>query len=291
MVQWQGISEFVAVAESESFTGAAKRLTLSTAQVSRQISALEARLSIKLFYRTTRKVSLTQEGELFYRQCRAVLDALEAAERDITNLQQTPHGNIKLTAPVTYGEQEILPLINDFLRQYPDIRVNAFLTNQNLDLIEQGYDLAIRIGKLENSSLRAKKLTRRTNYVCASPAYLERCGTPRSLSALAGHNCLLGTLDHWRFWQNGQEKNIRVKGNIRYNSGTALVDAALKGMGLVKLPHYYLQQHLESGQLVTVLDDFRQQEEVIWGVYPDNRHLSPKIRLLLDFLAEKLAGK
>ena len=125
MVQWQGISEFVAVAESESFTGAAKRLTLSTAQVSRQISALEARLSIKLFYRTTRKVSLTQEGELFYRQCRAVLDALEAAERDITNLQQTPHGNIKLTAPVTYGEQEILPLINDFLRQYPDIRVNA----------------------------------------------------------------------------------------------------------------------------------------------------------------------
>ncbi|WDE01717.1 LysR substrate-binding domain-containing protein [Thalassomonas actiniarum] len=288
-MQWQGISEFVAVAESESFTGAAKRLTLSTAQVSRQISALEARLSIKLFYRTTRKVSLTQEGEVFYRQCRAVLDDLEAAERGITNLQQTPRGNIKLTAPVTYGEQQVLPLINDFIQDYPDISVSAFLTNQNLDLVEQGYDLAIRIGKLENSSLMAKKLTRRNNYVCASPAYLKQHGIPDSLTDLGGHNCLLGTLDHWCFCHNGAEKNIRVKGNIRYNSGTALVDAALKGIGLVKLPHYYLMQYLETGQLVTVLDKFQQQEEIIWGVYPGNRHLSPKIRLLLDFLADKLA--
>ena len=289
MKQWEGISEFVAVAETASFTMAAKRLAISTPQVSRQISALEARLTIKLFYRTTRKVSLTQEGQVFYQQCRGVLDALDAAERAITNLQSKPQGSIKLTAPVTYGEQQVLPLINDFLGLYPDIDINALLTNQRVDLIEDGYDLAIRIGKLEDSSLMAKKLTTRTNFVCASPKYLKMFGNLESLAALTDHNCLLGTLDYWRFLENGKEKNIRVSGNIRYNSGTALVDAALKGIGIVQLPHYYVQNQVQDGNLITLLDQFRQQEEIIWGVYPSNRHLSPKIRLLVDFLAEKLA--
>ena len=287
-MQWEGISEFVYVAENESFTQDSKKMAISTAQVSRQISALEKRLNIKLFYRTTRKVSLTEEGRIFYQHCRGVLDGLDAAERAITNLQSKPQGKIKLTTPVTYGEQQILPLVNNFMHQYSDIEVTAFLSNQQIDLVEGGYDLAIRLGKLNDSSMMAKKLGKRTNYVCASPAYLSKHGIPHSLSELNNHSCLLGTLDYWHFRESGKEKNIRVTGRIRYNNGFGLVDAALKGLGIVQLPDYYVQHHLQSGALTTLLDHYREPDEGIWAVYPQNRHLSPKIRLLVDYLAEQL---
>ncbi|WDE09293.1 LysR family transcriptional regulator [Thalassomonas viridans] len=287
-MQWEGISEFVYVAENESFTQASKKMAISTAQVSRQISALEKRLNVKLFYRTTRKVSLTEEGRVFYQHCRSVLDGLDEAERAITNLQSRPQGKVKLTAPVTYGERQILPLINDFMLQYTDVEVSAYLSNQQVDLVDEGYDLAIRLGKLSDSSMMAKKLGKRTNYVCASPAYLEKYGTPHSLSELDKHRCLLGTLDYWRFSEAGKEKNIRVSGNLRYNSGFALVDAALKGLGIVQLPDYYVQQHQQSGELVTLLDNYRGPDEGIWAIYPHNRHLSPKIRLLVDYLAQHI---
>ena len=291
-MRWDGISEFVYVAEHESFTRAAKELGISTAQVSRQISALEKRLNIKLLYRTTRKVSLTEEGRVFYQHCRSVLDGLDAAEQAVSNLQSKPQGRIKLTAPVTYGEQQLLPLINDFMVQYSDIEVTAFLSNQKIDLIDGGYDLAIRIGQLSDSTMMAKKLSRRTNFVCAAPTYLEKYGTPRSLSDLSQHNCLLGTRDYWHFIENGKnadkEKNLRVSGTVQYNSGHSLVDAALKGLGIVQLPDYYVQQYLASGELVSLLDNYREPEESIWAIYPHNRHLSPKIRLLVDYLAEHL---
>ncbi|GAC11645.1 LysR substrate-binding domain-containing protein [Paraglaciecola chathamensis] len=287
-MQWEGINEFVYVAETESFTQASKNLAISTAQVSRQISALETRLNVKLFYRTTRKVSLTEEGRLFYQHCRSVLDGLEAAERAITNLQSKPQGTIRLTAPVTYGEQQILPLVNDFMQLYPDVEVSAYLSNQKIDLVEQGYDLAIRLGKLSDSSMMAKKLATRTNSVCASPEYLAKYGFPHSLSELNKHSCLLGTLDYWHFRDENKERNIRVKGRLRYNSGFSLVDAALKGLGIVQLPDYYVQEHIESGALVSLLDNYRESEEGIWAIYPRNRHLSPKIRSLVDYLAEHL---
>jgi DNA-binding transcriptional LysR family regulator len=287
-MKWEGVSEFVYVAENESFTQASKKMGISTAQVSRQISALEKRLSVKLFYRTTRKVSLTEEGRIFYQHCRSVLDGLEAAERAITNLQSKPQGKVKLTAPVTYGEQHILPLVNDFMKQYSDVEVSAYLSNQQIDLVEEGYDLAIRLGKLSDSTMMAKKLGKRTNYVCASPAYLDKHGIPHSLSELNKHSCLLGTLDYWHFRESGKEKNIRVTGKFRYNSGFGLVDAALKGLGIVQLPDYYVEHHLQSGDLLTLLDNYRVPDEGIWAVYPHNRHLSPKIRLLVDYLAEHL---
>ena len=299
-MRWDGISEFVHVAEYESFTRAAKELGISTAQVSRQISALEKRLNIKLLYRTTRQVSLTEEGRVFYQHCRGVLDGLDAAEQAVSNLQSKPQGRIKLTAPVTYGEQQLLPLVNDFMVQYRDIEVTAFLSNQKIDLVEGGYDLAIRIGKLSDSTMMAKKLSSRTNFVCAAPAYLEKYGIPHSLSELSGHNCLLGTRDYWHFIDAkkietktrkdaDKEKNLRVSGSVQYNSGHSLVDAALKGLGIVQLPDYYVQQYLTSGKLVSLLDNYREPEESIWAVYPHNRHLSPKIRLLVDFLAQHLA--
>ncbi|MEN2750315.1 LysR family transcriptional regulator [Psychrobacter sp. FBL11] len=296
-MRWDGISEFVYVAEYESFTRAAKELGISTAQVSRQISALEKRLSIKLLYRTTRKVTLTEEGRVFYQHCRGVLDGLDAAEQAVSNLQSKPQGRIKLTAPVTYGEQQLLPLVNDFMVQYSDIEVTAFLSNQKIDLVDGGYDLAIRIGKLSDSTMMAKKLSRRTNFVCAAPAYLKKYGIPNTLSDLSQHNCLLGTRDYWHFIDNDKhadkevdkEKNMRVSGTVQYNSGHSLVDAALKGLGIVQLPDYYVQQYLASGELVSLLDNYREPEESIWAVYPHNRHLSPKIRLLVDYLVARLA--
>jgi DNA-binding transcriptional LysR family regulator len=289
-MQWEGISEFVYVAENQSFTRASKKMALSTAQVSRQISALEKRLNIKLFYRTTRKVSLTEEGRVFYQHCRSVLDGLEAAERAITNLQSTPHGKIKLTAPVTYGEQQILPLVSNFMLQYNDIEVNAYLSNQQIDLVEGGYDLAIRLGKLSDSSMMARKLSQRTNFVCASPAYVAKYGAPHSLSELNKHSCLLGTLDYWQFREANKEKNIKVSGKLRYNSGFALVDAALKSLGIIQLPDYYVQEHLQNGALISLLDNHRVSDEGIWAVYPQNRLLSPKIRLLVDYLSMHLTS-
>lgn len=296
-MRWDGISEFVYVAEYESFTRAAKELGISTAQVSRQISALEKRLNIKLLYRTTRKVSLTEEGRVFYQHCRGVLDGLDVAEQAVSNLQSKPQGRIKLTAPVTYGEQQLLPLVNDFMVKYNDIEVTAFLSNQKIDLVDGGYDLAIRIGKLSDSTMMAKKLSHRTNFVCAAPAYLKKHGTPHSLSDLSQHNCLLGTRDYWHFIEDGKidseknadkEKNLRVSGSVQYNSGHSLVDAALKGLGIVQLPDYYVQKYLASGELVSLLNNYREPEESIWAIYPHNRHLSPKIRLLVDYLAEHL---
>ncbi|WP_076412887.1 LysR substrate-binding domain-containing protein [Shewanella sp. UCD-KL12] len=288
MFNWEGVSEFVAVAETESFTKAAKRLGISTAQVSRQVSSLETRLATKLFHRTTRRVSVTEAGQVYFQHCRQVLDGLDEAERAITNLQATPRGRLKITAPVTYGENTIAPLINDFAASYPDLDIQLNLTNLKVDMIDEGYDLAIRLGQLEDSSMMAKRLGKRTQFLCAAPSYLSTFGSPHSLSELEQHNCLNGTLDYWRFQENGKSKNVRVSGNLRCNSGSALVDAAIKGIGLIQLPDYYVQSYIDSGDLVSILEQYRPEDEGIWAIYPHNRHLSPKVRMLIEHMTQSL---
>ena len=289
MSDWSGVSEFVAVAETESFTAAGKRLGISTAQVSRQIAALEERLSAKLFYRTTRKVSVTEVGGIYYQHCRQVMDGLADAERAITNLQSTPKGKLKITAPITYGERSVAPLVNDFVTQYPELEVELVLSNQQIDLIDEGFDLAIRLGQLGDSTMIGKRLATRKQYVCAAPEYLSAFGAPHTLSELDRHNCLSGTLDYWRFQEKGKARNIRVKGNFSCNSGPVLVDAALKGMGIVQLPDYYVQEYINQGQLIELLPNYREPDDAVWALYPQNRHLSPKVRMLVDYLAKELA--
>lgn len=288
MASWEGVREFTAVAETSSFTTAASRLGVSVAHISRQIVRLESRLDVKLFHRTTRKVMTTEEGRVYYQHCRQVLDGLEEAERAITNLQSQPSGKLRMTAPVSYGEKYIAPLVNDFLLHYPKLEVELNLTNQRLDLTEEGVDLAIRLGLLGDARLVARKLGVREQYLCASPDYVSRKGEPHTLSDLDGHDCLLGTLDYWRFNDNGRVRNIKVKGRMRCNNGPALLDAALKGLGLVQLPDYYVEEYLQQGALVSVLDTHRPAQEGIWALYPQNRHLSPKVRLLIEFLRERL---
>lgn len=295
-MQWQGICEFTAVAESGNFTQAAKKLLISTAQVSRQVSELEQRLNTKLFYRTTRKVTLTEEGQLFYQQCRGILEGLENAERSLTNLQSIPQGKIKISAPVTYGERHIIPLINQFLIQYPQVEIQVQLSNQRIDLIEEGYDLAIRLGQLDDSSLIAKRISSRQHFLCASPSYIERFGLPKGIDDLKHHNCLLGSADFWLF--NDQKnkdkqanKKARVSGSLRCNSGLGLVDAALRGIGIVQLPEYYVTKHIHEGELVVLLNNQQREQEGIWALYPQNKYLASKVRLLIDFLQENLSTK
>ena len=283
-MQWQGICEFTAVAESGNFTQAAKKLLISTAQVSRQVSELEQRLNTKLFYRTTRKVTLTEEGQLFYQQCRSILDGLEVAERSLTNLRSTPQGKIRISAPVTYGERHIIPLINQFLLQYPQVEIEVQLSNQRIDLIEEGFDLAIRLGQLNDSSLIAKRISSRQHFLCASPSYIEQHGKPETINDLKQHNCLLGSADFWLF----ADKKVRISGNLRCNSGLGLVDAALKGIGIVQLPEYYIAEHINNGELITLLEQQQRAEEGIWALYPQNKYLASKVKLLINFLQENL---
>ncbi|MGF1865502.1 LysR substrate-binding domain-containing protein [Enterovibrio norvegicus] len=291
MADWQGVSEFVAVAETASFTKAAQRLGTSTAHVSRQVSLLEDRLDTRLLFRTTRRVSLTDEGDTYFQHCRLLLDGLREAESALTQLKESPRGQIKLTAPVTYGEQMIMPIILDFMIQYPDVEIDVDLTNNQLDLIDSGCDFAIRLGRLANSSLVCKRLATRKLIVCGSPTYLATNGTPHTLSELGQHNCLRGQHDYWRFREDGRERNIRISGSLRCNSGIALLDAAKQGSGLIQLPDYYLQTSLDEGSVVRVLNNYQDLEEGIWALFPHRRLQPLRVKMLVAFLTDALTNK
>ncbi|PSJ46514.1 LysR family transcriptional regulator [Zobellella endophytica] len=288
MTTWDGINEFISVVETESFTAAARRLEVSVAHVSRRISSLEDRLGAKLLYRTTRKLRLTEVGQLYYRHTRKVLDELAAAEQMVTAMEGRPVGRLRITAPVYYGERFLAPQVNDFLLRHPALELDLVLTNQTVDLVQEGFDLAIRLGRLDSSSLMCRKLARRTQYLCASPDYLARHGTPATLAELGAHHCLAGTVDHWRFVEQGKPRQLKLGSRWHCNSGLALKDAALKGLGIVQLPDYYVLEELNRGTLVSLLDQYRLPDDGIWVLYPHNRHLSPKVRLLVDFLVERL---
>ncbi|MDY7025817.1 MAG: LysR family transcriptional regulator [Pseudomonadota bacterium] len=285
---WQGVTEFVAVADHQSFTKAAQQLGLSTAHVSRQVRMLEERLGIDLLHRTTRRVGLTEAGQLYYQQCQPLLEGLQHAEEAVNELRTTPRGRIRLTAPVHWSEQHLAPVLNAFLHEYPEIALHCELTNQKLDVIHEGIDLAIRLGTLDNPQLIARQLGERRLHVCASPDYLNKHGVPRVLADLAQHDCLLGTYDYWRFY-DGEERIIKLSSRLRCNSGNALLDAALRGLGIVQLPDYYVADALEDGRLIEVLTEFMPKNEGIWALYPPGRNLSPKVRVLLDYLSEKFA--
>ncbi|MGX5914720.1 LysR family transcriptional regulator [Aliidiomarina sp. Khilg15.8] len=288
MRDWQGISEFVAVAEQGSFTRAAAQLNMSIAQVSRNVSELEQRLTVKLLYRSTRRVNLTEEGRLYLQHCRLLVQGLDEANRTMGDLKANPQGLLKITAPVYFGEQRIAPLLNDFLLTHADIEVDLLLSNSRLDLIQGSFDLAIRLGNLEDSSLIAKRLGARTHYIVGAPAYFARHGVPQTPDALSEHSLLAGTLDHWRLQVEGKQHSVRPGGRVRCNSGLALLDAASKGLGLAQLPGYYVQEKLERGDLCSVLDAYRPADDGIWALYPQNRHLSAKVRAVVDFLQRKL---
>lgn len=288
---WEGLDEFVAVAETGRFGAGAERLGLSSSHVSRQVARLEERLQTRLFYRSTRRVTLTEAGQTFLQHCQRLIDAREEAMRAIGDLAGEPKGLLRMTCAVAYGERFVVPLVNAFMAEHPQLRVDIELSNRPLDLLQENLDLAIRLGRLPDSRLVATRLAPRAMFLCASPAYLARYGRPHSLSELARHNCLVGSSDHWTFAQGDRETSIRVQGNWRCNSGQAVLDAALRGFGLCQLPDYYVLEHLRSGELVSLLEPHRPPHTAVWALYPQQRHLSPKVRQLVDWLKHGLAQR
>jgi len=291
MNRWEGLDEFVAVAECGQFSAAAERLGLSSSQVSRQIARLEERLHTRLFYRTTRKVALTEAGQTFLQHCQRLQDAREEALNAIGDLGSEPKGLLRMTCAVAYGERFIVPLVTAFMARHPRLSVDIELSNRTLDLVQDGFDIAIRLGRLPDSRMLATRLAPRRMYLCASADYLQHYGRPHSLSELARHNCLIGSSDVWTFQLEGREASQRVNGNWRCNSGQAVLDAALAGLGLCQLPDYYVLEHLRSGALVSLLANHQPPNTAVWALYPQQRHLSPKVRQLIDALRYGLAQR
>lgn len=291
MSNWDGLDEFVCVAELGHFSGAAKQLGVSSSHVSRQIARLEDRLQTRLFYRSTRRVSLTEAGKTFLQHCQRLQDAREEALQAIGDMGGEPKGLLRMTCAVAYGEDFIMPLVNRFMQRHPQLQIETTLTNQTLDLLHGSYDLAIRLGRLQDSSMVATRLAPRRMYLCASPSYLQHHGAPHSLSELPRHNCLIGSSDSWDFQQAGREVAIRVQGNWRCNSGKAVLEAALLGFGLCQLPDYYVREHLRSGTLRSLLQHHQPPHTAVWALYPQQRHLSPKVRQLIAYLKKGLAAR
>lgn len=284
MSLWAGIDEFVATAQTLSFTQAASNLGCSTSQLSREIAQLEDRLGQRLFYRTTRHVSLTEAGDRFLVRCRRLQEERDEALAAMLDDSDELRGHLRMTCSVAYGERFVVPIVSQIMSENPQLSVEIILTDEVLDLVERGIDLAIRFGKLRDSGLVAIRLASRTRLLCASPSYLDRNGTPTNLEDLVHHVCLRGTVEIWPFSHDGKPHGHRAQGRFRCNSGYAVLDAALSGLGLCQLPDFYVHPHLARGELVEVLADHRPQDEGVWAVYPHRRHLPAKVKALVDRL-------
>ncbi|MEO1891181.1 MAG: LysR family transcriptional regulator [Alcanivorax sp.] len=291
MQHWDRIEAFVEVVRHESFAGAARNLGVSSSHVSRLVARLETQLGTQLLYRTTRRLRLTDAGAVYFEHCAQLFDGFQEALTAISDYQRRPTGVLKLTCATTFGEKFIAPLVNDFLAEHPQLSVRMDFTNRPVDIVDEGFDVAVRTGALPDSSLIARKLCPRREYVVGSADYFQRHPRPHTLGELAGHNCLLGSADHWTFDLDGQHRAWRVEGNWRANSGLALLDAVYKGLGLAQLPDYYVREGLERGELVSVLDAHACTHTAVWVVYPRHRHLSPKVRQFVDFLVAGMDGR
>lgn len=291
MDRLEAMEAFVRVAEGHSFSEAARRLKLSKSVISRQVSALEAQLGARLFHRTTRSLSLTEIGQAYFERCVRILAEIEEADLSVTSLQSAPRGRLRINAPMSFSVLHLAPLLPIFLERYPQVDLDISMNDRRVNLVDDGFDMAVRIGRLEDSSLIARHLAPARLVLCGSPAYLAKHGTPVSPDELAGHSCLtysnLTTPDEWHFQHpNGERWQISVKGRLRVNNGDSLRLAALAGSGLVILPSFLVGRDLQAGSLVSLLGDFMTQELGIYAVYPHGRHLSPKVRAFVDFLIE-----
>jgi len=270
-----------------SFAGGARALGLSTSHVSRAIARLENRIQTQLFFRTTRKVTLTDTGRALVEQFRRIIQERDDAFATIGDGGEL-QGELRLTCSTALGERFVAPIVRRFAAESPDLRVIIELTNRLVDLVAEGFDLAIRTGHLSDSRLIGTRVASRRLYLCGSPAYLDRRGRPGTIADLSRHECLIGTAGTWHFRADGIDHVFRPKGRWRCNSGAAVVDAALADMGLCQLPEFYVLPHIETGELETVLDDVRANDQPIWAVYPQRRHLLPKVRKLVERLRQEL---
>jgi DNA-binding transcriptional LysR family regulator len=286
------MSSFVAVVDAGSFVAAADASGLSKAAVSRQVGELEQRLGTRLLHRTTRRLSLTAEGAAFYPRCKELLTAIDEAESELSATGTEASGQIRVNAPLTFGVLHLAPLWGRFMDQNPKVSLDVTLVDRVVDLIEEGYDVAVRISTMTSSTLVSRKLAATRLYLCASPAYLEQRDIPRHPHELSTHRVIaysyLTTRDEWQFTGPHGAESVRVRACMHTNNGDTCRLAALDGQGIVLQPDFLVGEDLRRGTLVELMPDYRAMELGIYAVYPSRKYLPLKIRRFVDFLAAAL---
>jgi len=284
------LTAFVRVVDSGGFSAAARRLNMSTTMVSNHVQALEERLGARLLNRTTRKVSLTEVGKAYYDRATQILADLEQADDIAGALQSTPRGTLRIHI-FTHIVPIVAPVVTEFLGSYPEVKVDLNMGDRTIDMIEEGFDIAIRLTPPTESSLIVRSLATWRHVVCCSPSYIEKHGKPEQLAELADRNCVRHTLypfaDGWHFIdRKGVPATVRVSGNLMCNSGEMLRNAALGGVGIALAAGFLIQDDLESGRLIRLLPEYRAVELSMNAVYPHRHHLSAKVRTFIDMLVQ-----
>ena len=285
---------FIHVVEKGGFSAAARFLDVSVTSVARQVNSLEGMLGVRLLNRTTRRQSLTEAGQGYYAKITAILAQLEEAKRDVSSYQEGVKGRLKVHLRSTIGNQVIVPALPRFLTQYPNISLHLTLTDERVDLVEHGVDIAVWLGALEDSSMIARRLSPSLRVVCGSPLYFQKHGIPQEPLDLLKHNCMVfEAKDYsniWRFTRNGGTTEVPVSGNLLTNSGIALITSAISGAGLALLQDSLVREAIARGELVQVLESYSASptdtEPALYAVYPSSRHLSPKSQAFVDFLVD-----
>ena len=295
--RFTGMQVLTRVAALGSFSATARALGLSQTMVTRHVDAIEDRIGARLFHRSTRRLTLTEAGQDYLAAAERILAEVEEAERAAAADATEPRGTLRLNLPLAFGLGQAMPAIVDFADRYPGLVIDIGLTDRFIDLLDEGWDLALRIGRLRDSSLVARRLAPIRTAICASPAYLANRGTPRTLADLAAHDCLGYTLptpanaDRWRFGSDGSVE-VPVSGTFRASNGDALREAALAGLGLVYQPTFLLSEDLRAGRLVPiVLDQPTYQFATAYAVHAASRHVPAKVRRFIDFLVDRWSGE
>lgn len=291
----EGITVFAAVVEAESFSGAARTLRRSKAAVSTQIQKLEDRLNVRLLHRTTRQLSMTDEGRAFYEHARRILDEAQEAHDALDNLNNEPRGTLRLNAPMSFGQLHLGSAIADFMALHPDIEIDLELNDRQIDLVEDGYDMAIRIASLPDSSLIARRLAPCRRVILASPDYWDQHGRPEHPRDLKNHEALIYSYvpepNKWIFQKDGQTITVPVSGRYRANNGEVHLRAAMQGLGVYLCPTFFCCDQLKDGSLEMVLSDYAPEPISVYAVYPHRRHLATRVRAFVDFLSDRFGDQ
>ncbi|MGC3936826.1 LysR family transcriptional regulator [Roseobacter sp. EG26] len=286
---------FVAVAREGSFTAAGKRLGVSTKIVSKYVAQLENRLAVQLFNRTTRSVALTASGRAYLERCTPLLDQFDELEALVQDHQTALSGPIRLTAPTGFGSTKLIPPLQEFMARHPDVTLDLRLTDTRVALVEEGLDLGIRIGALPDSTLVARKLSDMPLIVCAAPEYLALHGKPDHPAALSTHNCLINdgrdAPQNWPFSKNGTSHSAHVSGAFHANAPAAIAGIAIAGGGIAMSPYYAVETALNEGRLERLFEDYKTADMGLYALYPPNRHLTARVRALIDHLVDCYAGR
>lgn len=286
---------FIQVVDSKGFSSAAREMGRSKALVSKYVGDLEDELGVRLLNRTTRQVSLTEVGEAYYKEAIEILQRIDDLQASVQSSHQEVRGRLRVAAPRSLGDDLLNKTLMQFLSKYPDVTLDLRLEDRFVDLVEEGFDVAVRVTQLEDSSLIARKIAPFRTVVCATPAIIEKYGAPKTPSDLTSRACIIDTnyrfKQNWVFEDNGERLSIVVKGPLEVNSAGAAREAALCDLGFLRTPLFFVNDEVEAGRLVLLLEEYEEPMRGIYAVYPHRRHLSAKVRAFVDFLVEHYSSK